>query len=135
MNYNKVILAGRITRDIQLSFTPNQSPVCDFGMAINKKWKGKDEQQHEEACFVDCRAFGRTAEVINEHFSKGKSILIEGELHYSSWEKDGKKHSKLRVTVYQFQFVGPKGEQAPQQAPQQQQAPAAQEVDPDLIPF
>ena len=127
MNFNKVILAGNLTRDPQLSYTPAQMSVCDFGLAINSKWKGKDGQDREETCFVDCRAFGPKADAINTHFHKGKPIFVEGKLHFSSWEKDGKKHSKLRVTVDQFQFVGPKedGQPARQPArqPAQQQAP------------
>jgi single-strand DNA-binding protein len=134
---NKVILLCNLTRDPQLSYTPAQVPVVDFGVACNKKWKGQDGQMHEEATFVDCRAFKRTAENINQYFHKGSKILIEGELHFSSWEKDGKKHSKLRVTVYQFDFVDSKGEQ---QAPQQQQQappqiPAYNPTDPSDIPF
>ena len=137
-NYNKVILAGNMTRDPQLSYTPAQKPVVDFGMAINRKWKGQDGQQHEETCFVDCRAFGRTGEVINQYFSKGKPILVEGRLHFSSWEKDGRKNSKLRVTVESFEFLGNaqggQGGQAVQgggsYAPQQQQAPAPHQAPP-----
>jgi len=136
-NFNKVILAGRITRDPQLSYTPSQVPVVDFGLAINEKWKGQDGQQREETTFVDCRAFKRTAEVINEHFSKGKPILVEGKLHFSSWEdkQDGKKRSKLRVTVHGFEFMGDgeKQEAAPQPAPAPapQQAPPAQQPLPE----
>ena len=125
-SYNKVILAGNITRDIQLSYTPAQKPVADFGMAINRKWKGQDGQEREEVCFVDLRAFGRTAEVINQYFSKGSPILVEGRLHFSSWEKDGRKHSKIRVTVNGFEFLGgnEQPQQQPQQSPQQQYQPA-----------
>ena len=121
-NFNKVILAGYMTRDPQLSYTPSQTPVVDFGLAINRKWKGKDGQESEETCFVDCRAFGRTAEVINQYTSKGKPILVDGRLHFSSWEKDGQKHSKHRVTVENFQFLDSAqggGAKPPQQAPQQ----------------
>jgi single-strand DNA-binding protein len=142
---NLVILKGNLTRDPQLSFTPNQVPVCDFGLAVNKKWTGQDGQKREEVCFVDCRAFNRTAEVINEHFNKGKPILLNGELHFSQWEKEGRKHSKLRVTVRSFEFLGgnEQPQQQPQQSPQQQYQPApqqdyappAQQGDPELIPF
>lgn len=119
MNFNKCILGGYLTRDPQLSFTPAQKPVVDFGMAINRNWKGQDGEKREETCFVDCRAFGKTAETINQYMTKGSPILLEGRLHFSSWEKDGRKHSKLRVTVDNFQFLGDgeKREQAPQQAP------------------
>ncbi|MDP6636378.1 MAG: single-stranded DNA-binding protein [Phycisphaerae bacterium] len=132
-NYNKVILAGNLTRDPQLSYTPSQTPVVDFGMAINRTWRGQDGQKREETCFVDCRAFGRQAETINQYLSKGRPVLVEGRLHFSSWEKDGRKHSKLRVTVENFQFLGgaPSGQggQGGSYAPQQQQqAPAPQQA-------
>ena len=123
MNVNKVFLAGNLTRDPQLSYTPTQTPVVDFGMAINRTWKGTDGQKREEVCFVDCRAFAKTGEAISQYLTKGKPIFIEGRLHFSSWEKDGVKHSKLRVTVDSFQFIGGKDDAQParQPAPQQQQ--------------
>ena len=126
MNYNKVILAGNLTRDPQLSYTASQTAVADFGLAVNRKWKGKDGADSEETCFVDCRAFGRTAEVINQYLKKGSGALVEGRLHFSAWEKDGQKHSKLRVTVESMQFVGSPQEQARRPAPQsaQQSSPA-----------
>lgn len=121
MNYNKVILAGNLTRDPQLSYTPAQKPVVDFGIAINRNWTGADSEKREETCFVDCRAFGKTAETINQYLTKGKPILLEGRLQFSSWEKDGKKFNKLRVTVDNFQFM-PDGEKR-QAAPQQGEPP------------
>ena len=71
-NYNKVLLMGNLTRDPQLKYLPNQTPVVDFGMAINRRFKGADGQDRDEVCFVDCSAFARTAEVINQYFQKGK---------------------------------------------------------------
>ncbi len=104
--YNKVLLLGNLTRDPQLSYTPNQTAVVDFGVATNRRWTGQDGSQREETCFVDCRAFGRTAENINKFFSKGKPIFIEGRLTFESWTaQDGSKKSKLRVTVENFQFL------------------------------
>ena len=133
-NYNKVILAGNLTRDPQLSYTPAQKPVVDFGMAINRKYRLQDGEQREETCFVDCRAFGRRAETINQYLSKGRPVLVEGRLHFSSWEKDGQKHSRLRVTVESFEFLGSAQGASPapqqQQAPPQQQAPAPQQAPP-----
>jgi len=129
MNYNKVILAGNLTREPQLSYTPAQQPVVDFGLAINRNWTGKDGEKREETCFVDCRAFGRTAETINQYMAKGKPILLEGRLHFSSWEKDGRKHSKLRVTVDHFQFV-PDGERKAAPAP----APTSAYQPPPAVP-
>jgi len=104
--YNKVLLLGNLTRDPQLSYTPNQTAVVDFGVATNRRWTGQDGSQREETCFVDCRAFGRTAENINKFFSKGKPIFLEGRLTFESWTaQDGSKKSKLRVTVENFQFL------------------------------
>ena len=104
--FNKVLLLGNLTRDPQLSYTPNQTAVVDFGVATNRKWTGQDGSQREETCFVDCRAFGRMAENINKFFSKGKPIFLEGRLTFDSWTaQDGSKKSKLRVTVENFQFL------------------------------
>jgi len=105
-NYNKVFLMGNLTRDPQLRYTPNKQAVCDFGIAINRKWKGADGQMHEEVCFVDCTAWGRTAENLSKYVSKGRPLFVEGRLHFSSWDgPDGKKRSKLDVVVEQFQFI------------------------------
>jgi single-strand DNA-binding protein len=104
--YNKVLLMGNLTRDPQLSYTPNQTAVVDFGMATNRRWTGQDGSQREETCFVDCRAFGRMAENINKYFTKGKPIFVEGRLTFDSWTaQDGSKRSKLRVTVETFTFL------------------------------
>jgi single-strand DNA-binding protein len=106
-SYNKVILLGNLTRDPQLSYTPNQTAVVDFGLATNRRWKGQDGTQRDDTCFVDCRMFGRRAEVINNYLKKGQPIFLEGRLSFSSWEaQDGSKRSKLRVTVENFEFVG-----------------------------
>jgi single-strand DNA-binding protein len=105
-SYNKVLLMGNLTRDPQLRYTPNQQPVCDFGLAINSKWKGADGQMHEDVCFVECTAWGRTAENISKYVSKGRPLFVEGRLHYQTWDgPDGKKQRKLDVTVLQFQFI------------------------------
>ena len=139
-NFNRCILAGNITRDIKMSFTPAQMAVAEFGMAVNRKWTSKGGEKKEETCFVDLTAFGKTAEVINQYFSKGKPILVEGRLKFSQWDdKQGNKRSKLSVIVENFEFMDPpQGQQPPQPQPQQQQAPAPPSGD-DLsgedIPF
>jgi single-strand DNA-binding protein len=116
--YNKVLLLGNLTRDPQLSYTPNQTAVVDFGVATNRRWTGQDGSQREETCFVDCRAFGRTAENINKFFSKGKPIFLEGRLTFDSWTaQDGSKKSKHRVTVENFQFLPGTGGPGPGPGP------------------
>jgi single-strand DNA-binding protein len=110
-NYNKVLLMGNLTRDPQLRYTPNQQAVCDIGLAINRKWKAADGTMKEDVCFVDCTAWGRTAETIQKYMTKGQPLFVEGRLNYRSWDgPDGKKKSKIDVVIERFQFLGgPKG--------------------------
>lgn len=109
-NYNKVLLIGNLTRDPQLSYTPNQTAVVDFGLATNRRWRGQDGSDREETCFVDCRAFGRTAETMNKYLSKGRPVFVEGRLTFDQWTaQDGSKRSRHRVTVENFQFLGKAG--------------------------
>ena len=112
-NYNKVILVGNLTRDPQMSYLPSQTPVAEFGLAVNRNWTDRNSgQKREETCFIDCRAYGRQAETISQYMSKGRPILVEGRLQYDTWEgKDGTKRSKHRVTVSNFQFLGGRGDQ------------------------
>lgn len=107
-NLNKVMLMGNITRDIQTKYTPNQTMVADFGIAMNRRYKTQSGEEKEEVTFIDCTAFGRTAEVINQYFTKGKPIFIEGRLKYDQWEdkQGGGKRSKISVVVDHFQFIG-----------------------------
>jgi single-strand DNA-binding protein len=106
-NFNKVILLGNLTRDPQLSYLPSQTAVVEFGLAMNRKWKGQDGSMKEDTCFVDCQAFGKTAETINKYCKKGNPLFVEGRLKFDSWTaQDGTKRSKHRVTVENFQFLG-----------------------------
>ncbi len=105
-NFNKVLLMGNLTRDPQLSYLPSQTAVVEFGLAVNRRWKGQDGEKREETCFVDCRAFGRLAENINKYLTKGRPLFVEGRLTFDSWTaQDGSKRSKHRVTVENFQFL------------------------------
>ncbi|MCH7700908.1 MAG: single-stranded DNA-binding protein [Planctomycetes bacterium] len=106
-NFNRVILAGNLTRDPELSYTPANTAVCKFGLAINRQWTDKqsNERRHETT-FVDLTAFGRQGEVINQYLRKGRPILIEGRLQFSQWTTtDGQKRSKLAVVAERFQFI------------------------------
>ncbi len=106
-SYNRVILVGNLTRDPQLSYTPNNTAVVDFGIATNRKWRGQDGQDREEVCFTDCTLFGRSAETFNQYMSKGRPVLVEGRLKFDQWEtQEGQKRSKLSVVVERFQFLG-----------------------------
>ena len=110
-SYNKVLLMGNLTRDVELRYTPNgNQPVANFGIACNRKFKTQSGEEREEVTFVDCEAWGRTGEVMKEYLSKGRPVFIEGRLKLDQWEdKEGKKQSKLRVVVENFQFIDSKG--------------------------
>ena len=149
-SFNKVILMGRLTRDPQLSYTPSQTAVVEFGLATNRKWTAQDGSQRDETCFVDCQMYGKRAEVINKYLHKGDPLFVEGRLKFDSWQaQDGTKRSKLRVFVESFEFIGGKSRSAdapgssyqsntqspePQQQQEQQQQPFAGGVEDD-IPF
>jgi len=107
-SYNKVLLMGNLTRDPQLKYLPSQMAVAEFGIACNRKFRTANGEDREEVTFVDITAFGKTGEVINQYFTKGKPIFIEGRLKFDSWEdkNGGGKRSKLTVVVENFQFVG-----------------------------
>ncbi len=107
-SYNKVLLMGNLTRDPQLKYLPSQTPVVEFGLACNRKFKSASGEDREEVTFVDCSAFAKTAELINQYFTKGKPIFVEGRLKFDEWEdkQGGGKRSKLRVVVENFQFIG-----------------------------
>lgn len=118
-SYNKVFLMGNLTRDPQVKHLPSQMVVAEFGLAVNRKYKTAAGEEREEVTFVDCTAFGRGAEVINQYCTKGKPLFVEGRLKFDSWDdkNGGGKRTKITVVVENFQFIGgrPDGEQDPQQ--------------------
>jgi single-strand DNA-binding protein len=110
-NFNKVILAGNLTRDPELRYTPKGMAVVKMGMAINRTWKSESGESKEEVTFVDVDAWGRQAEVIAQYFRKGRPILIEGRLKLDTWEDKNthQKVSKLKVVLESFSFIDTKG--------------------------
>lgn len=110
-NLNKVMVAGNLTRDPEIRFLdsgPKKIAVCNFGIAINRKYK-KDDKLCEEVTFLDCEAWGRTAELIGQYCTKGKPVFVEGRLKLDTWEdKDGAKRSKIKVVADNVQFLGSK---------------------------
>ena len=119
-SYNKVLLMGNLTRDPQLKQTPNNMSVAEIGLACNRKFKGKDGEMREETTFVDCEAWGRTAETMAKYLSKGRPVFVEGRLKLDQWQdKDGNNRSKLRVVIESFQFIDSRGDKSstpPQEA-------------------
>jgi single-strand DNA-binding protein len=153
-NVNRVIFIGNLTRDPALKYLPSQMAVAEFGLAINHKFKTASGEAREDVCFIDCTAFGKTGELINQYCQKGKQLYIEGRLKYDTWEdkNGGGKRSKHVVIVENFQFLGgregagggnaPEGESGggyqPRQAPparQNRPAPPASAAPPAEQPF
>ena len=113
-SFNKCILAGNLTRDPVLTYTPKGMAVCKIGLAINRNWTNEAGEKKEEATFVDVDVFGRTAENVAQYCKKGSSVLVEGRLKLDSWEdkQSGQKRSKLGVVGETIQFLGSKGDKA-----------------------
>jgi len=129
-SFNKVILAGNLTRDPELRYTPKGTAVARIGLAINRTWKNESGETKEEVTFVDVDAWGRQAEVIAQYMKKGRPLLVEGRLRLDTWEDKNthQKQSKLKVVLEGFSFVDSRGtgESAPGEAPRPRPAaPAA----------
>jgi len=107
MNYNRVQLAGNLTRDPEIKYLPSGVPIASFTIASTRKWKSESGEKKEETAFVDCTAFGKTAEVIVQYHKKGHPIFIEGRLKLDQWDDkaSGQKRSKLTVIAESFQFL------------------------------
>jgi single-strand DNA-binding protein len=105
--FNKVILMGNLTRDPETRTTPSGQTVTQFGLAVNRTWKGADGQQQEAVSFIDCVAWGKAGEIIAQYLGKGRAILVSGRLDQRSWEdkETGGKRSKVEVVVEDFNFV------------------------------
>lgn len=111
-NFNKVMLMGNLTRDPELRYLPSNTPVVQLGLAVNDRVKNRETDQWEDRPnFIDCTAFGKTAELLNQYLRKGRPLFIEGKLRWSSWEdkQSGQKRSKLEVVIDNFQFIDSKG--------------------------
>jgi len=107
-SFNRVVLVGNLTRDVELKYLPSGMAVTEVGLAVNDRRKTPSGEWVEEPVFVDITFWGRTAEIAAEYLGKGSSILVEGRLKYDAWEKEGKKFSKLRVVGEKLQMLGQK---------------------------
>lgn len=108
-SFNRVILVGNVTRDIELKYIQSGMAVTEIGMAVNDRRKSNTGEWVEETTFVDVTLWGRTAEVASEYLGKGSPVLIEGRLKLDQWESEGQKRSKLRVVGERMQMLGAKG--------------------------
>jgi single-strand DNA-binding protein len=112
--YNKVILAGNLTRDIEIKYTQGGSAIGNTAIATSRKFKSSTGEQKEEVLFIDLTFFGRTAEIANQYLRKGSKVLVDGRLKLDQWTaQDGSKRSRHSVTVENLQMLGGKDEAAP----------------------
>ena len=99
-NYNRVFLLGNLTADPESRDLPTGSIVTDLRLAVNRTYRNRDGEQTEEVSFIDCTAYGRTAEIARDYLKKGRPVFLEGRLHQDRWEtSEGDKRSKLKVVV------------------------------------
>ena len=142
--FNKVIIAGNLTRDPELRFLPSGSAIASFDIAVNRKWT-QDGEKKEEVTFVPITSFGKQAETIGQYLKKGNPILIEGRLRQESWtdKTTQQKRTKLSVVAESFTFLdsgGSRDTAAPSgrpKAPPTAGVPVGNETPPeeDDVPF
>ncbi|MDR1614530.1 MAG: single-stranded DNA-binding protein [Campylobacteraceae bacterium] len=109
--FNRVILVGNLTRDIELRYTPSGIAICTTGIATNHRFKKHDGSVGEEVMFIDITLFGRNAEIANQYLKKGSRTLIEGRLKLDSWtDQNGQKRSKHTITVDSMKMLESKSQ-------------------------
>jgi len=129
---NNVVIGGNVCRDIELRTIPSGTSVCEMSLAINDRVK-KGTEWVDRTSFVDVVLWGRTAEIADQYLSKGSPCVIVGRLEQQTWEKDGKRHSKLKVIGEKMQLLGGKsGGKAKPQRDDDYDEPA---TSPDSLPF
>lgn len=102
---NRVLLMGNLTRDVEVKYTANNTAVANIGLALNRRYRSGDEYK-EETTFVDCEAWGKTAETMGKYLAKGRPVFIEGRLKLDEWQdRDGNRRTKLVTVVENFQFI------------------------------
>ena len=130
--YNKIILIGNLTKDPELRYTPQGTPVASFRIAVNSKYKQSDGFK-EETLFIDIVTFGKQAETCSQYLNKGSSVLAEGRLQERKWESEGQQRSKVEVVAQTIRFL-PKRSDAKGQSPAETDSTPPEETT-DLEPF
>ena len=110
--FNKIILVGNLTRDIEVRFTASNLAIGSTGIATNKKFKSQMGEEKEEVMFLDITFFGRTAEIANQYLRKGSKILVDGRLKLDQWtDKNGQKRAKHSLVVESMKMLGGREEE------------------------
>jgi single-strand DNA-binding protein len=109
--YNKVVLVGNLTRDVEIRYSLSGSAIGNVGIATSRKWKSQTGEQKDEVMFIDLTFFGRTAEIANQYLRKGSKVLVDGRLVFQQWTaQDGSKRSKHAITVENLQMLDSKAD-------------------------
>lgn len=109
--YNKVVLVGNLTRDVEIRYSQSGSAIGNVGIAVNRRWKSQTGEQKDETMFIDLTFFGRTAEIANQYLRKGSKVLVDGRLVFQQWTaQDGSKRSKHAITVENLQMLDSKAD-------------------------
>lgn len=144
MNVNLAIIGGNMTRDCELRYLANGTAVGGFGIAINEKWTAKDGEKKEKTTFLDCKAWGKTAENIAQYFKKGSRFYGHGKIEIETWDdkQTQQKRSKAVIVIESFQFCdsGTRQEQESPLPPRQRpvsKPPPVEDAPPDedSVPF
>ena len=135
---NSVVIVGRVTRDAELRYTPNGTAICSFSVAVNRRVK-RGESWEDVASFFELYLWDKLAESLNKYLLKGSQVAVQGELRQERWEKDGQKHSKVKIFVSSIQLVGGKRDGSSGTSPGGRETPPDEDFDPtayeDDIPF
>jgi len=133
MTFNKVIIAGHLTRDPELRYTPKGTAVAGCCVAVNHTWSTPEGERREEVSFVDFDSWGKLAENLCQYKKKGEPVLVEGRLKLETWDdkETGQKRSKLKVVAENVVFLGSKPENGERRAPAQRGQRAVENPQPD----
>lgn len=115
MSINHVSITGNLTRDPELRSTASGTAVLSFGIAVNDSRKDASGKWEDVPNFFECVTFGNRAIALGDILTKGMKVAIAGKLHYSSWEKDGQKHSKVDIIAQEIELMQNRKPQQPQQ--------------------
>ena len=128
--FNKVVMIGNLTRDVELRYLPNSgSAIATIGLACNRKFKRQDGSMGDETCFIDVKFIGRTAEVVNQYLRKGSKVLVEGRLVYETWtDQTGAKKSRHSIMGENMQMLDTRQDSQNTQSYDSYSSPAPQQV-------
>jgi single-strand DNA-binding protein len=135
LEMNKVLLIGNLTQDPDIRSLTSGTPLAEFGLAVNRRYKDKNGERKEETLFIQVECWGRLAEFCRDWLKKGRRVFVEGPLRLDSWTgKDGTKHSKIKIKADRVQFADarPQAEAGEETTPQKKEAYTSDSAEPGI---